>query len=140
MELDKLLISLVLISMVSVGVGLFVVDLSGRYGTQVSPQFQSTFNKFNQTYDLTEDITADVKLGGVEQDTNDNFDIGESVKAGINVVKVVFVQGLPTLFQSITDLGDFIPLPSYIIKGLQAILLISVAFALVYLYFRYKNG
>lgn len=140
MELDKMLIGIVLISIVVLSVGNLMVDLTGRYGTEVDPEFQRTFNKFNESYDLAEDITEDVKLGGVEQGTNDDFDIGESIKAGINVVKTVFVQGLPTIFSMITDLGTYIPIPEYIIRGIQAIMLIAIAFALVYLYFRYKNG
>jgi len=139
MELDKLLIGLVLISMISIGIGSFVVDLTGRYSTEIDPEFQSTFNKFNETYELTQQITDDVKLGGVEQGANDDFDIGQSLKAGINVVKTIFVQGIPTMFSSITSLGSFIPLPEWFTRGLQAIILISVAFALVYLYFRYQN-
>lgn len=139
MELDKLLIGIILISMVAVGLGGFVVDITGRYGTKVSPEFQTQFNKFNESYTLTEAITEDVKLGGVEQGETDNFDLGESIKAGINVVKTVFVQGIPTLFSSVTSIASTIPVPEFVTRGLQAITLISIAFALVYLYFRYKN-
>lgn len=137
MELDKLLIGIVLISMVALGLGVFMQDMTGRYGTEVSPEFQTTFNKFNETYALSQDITDNVKLAGTGE-TDD--DVWESIKAGISTVKAVFVQGIPAVFSIITGLGDTIPLPEYVTRGIQAILLISVAFALVYLYFRYKNG
>lgn len=138
MELDKLMIAIVVISMVSVGIGSLLVEVTGRYGVDVSPQFQTTFNKMNESMDLTEEIVTDIK-GASASESTDTWDIIETVKAGLNAVKVVFVQGIPTLFQTINSLGSFIPLPGIIIKTIQAILVIGIAFALVYLYFRYKN-
>lgn len=140
MDLEKLLISVIIVSIASVGLGAFMIDLTGRYGTQVNPEFQSTFNKYNESFDLAESITSDIKEGGVEQTSSSDFDFGETVKAGINVVKSVFVQGIPTVFSLIMSIGDFIPVPPYVLKSLQAMALISVGFALVYLFFRYKNG
>lgn len=135
-----MLIAIVIISLCSIALGGFLVDLSGNYGTKITPEFQSTFDNYNKTYALTEDIATSVKAGGVEQGTNDDFDVGETIKAAITTIKAVFVSGLPIMFSTITGIGNLIPLPGYIIRSLQAIILISLAFALVYLYFRYKNG
>lgn len=139
MELDKFLIGIIILSMVTLGIGGLYSELAGNYAVTIEEKYQSNFDKFNSTLDLSEDIVSDVKTGSVEEGT-DNWDIGKTVKSALNVVKVVFIQGIPTAFSVITNIASFIPLPAYMIKGLQAILLISVTFALVYLYFRYKNG
>lgn len=139
LQLDKFLIGIVIISMVTMGIGGFYSQLANNYEVVIEERYQSNFNKFNESFVLAEDIVEDVKTGSVEEGSTD-WDIGKTVKSALNVVKVVFIQGIPTAFSVITNLGAFIPMPSYMIAGLQAILLISVTFALVYLYFRYKNG
>lgn len=140
MDIEKFVIGLIIMSVASVGIGAFIFDVTARYGTTVDPEFQDQFDNFNQTYALAESISDEVKLGGVEQGDSDSFDIGESIKAGINVVKTVFVQGIPILFTSLTTLGTYTNIPPYIIRSIQAMFLVAISFALVYLYFRYKNG
>ena len=75
-----------------------------------------------------------------KSDSTNDWDIAKTIIAALNAVKVVFVQGIPTVLSTITGMASFLPLPSWITRGIQAIMLISVAFALVYLYLRYKNG
>lgn len=142
MELDKILIGIVLISICSIGIGSLFVDLANRYDISTTPEYMTQFNRLNETYALTQDLSNDIKGASVEAgaDASSDWDIGATVKAGLNAVKVVFVQGIPTIFATITGIGETLPLPEYIIRGIQAIMLISVTFALVYLYFRYKNG
>lgn len=136
-SLEKFLIGIVVMSMVATGLGVFVSDLSGRYGTEMTPEFQNTFNRFNETYDLSEDVAEDIKSASAVEE--DDWDFGDTIKASLNAVKTVFVSGIPTAFAMVTNIGDFIPLPSWITRGIQTILIIVLAFALVYLYFRYKN-
>lgn len=139
MKLDVLLIALVVISMITIGMGGFIADTFNRYGVDTDPQFQAQFNKFNETYDLAEDITEDIKGASAGEGTESDWDIAKTIIAALSSVKVVFVQGIPAIFSTITGLGNFLPLPEFVIRGIMAIMLISVAFALVYLYFRYKN-
>lgn len=138
MRIDGLLIALVVVSMITIGTGAFISDLTSTYDIDTSPQFEAQFNKFNDTYSLTEDISDNVK-GASVGDGESDFDIADTLKSAISVVKVVFVQGIPAIFSSLTNLGEFLPLPEFVIRGLQAIAFISIAFALVYLYFRYQN-
>lgn len=139
MELDKFLIGIIALSMIALGIGGFYSSLANNYGVTIEEKYQSNFDRFNASLDLSEEIVEDVKTGSVEEGSND-WDIGKTVRSALNVVKVVFIQGIPTAFGVITNVAGFIPLPDFMIKGLQAMLLISVTFALVYLYFRYKNG
>ena len=139
LELDRFLIGIIVLSMITLGIGGFYSQLASNYDVTIEERYQSNFNKFNESFELAENIVADVKTGSVEEGSTD-WDIGKTVKSALNVVKVVFIQGIPTAFSVITNLGAFLPLPGYMIAGLQAILLIAVTFALVYLYFRYKNG
>jgi hypothetical protein len=140
MQLDKILISVVIISMITIGVGGFISDLATTYNVPTDPEFQAQFNKFNESYDLASDITEDIKGASAEEGTESDWDIAKTIIAALSAVKVVFVQGIPTVFATITGMGYYMPLPEFIIRGLQAIAIISVAFALVYLYFRYKNN
>lgn len=140
MQLDNLLVAIVVISMITVGTGMLIADVFPRYGVATDPQFDAQFDKFNETYQLTEDITSDIKGAAAEQGTQSDWDIAKTIIAALNAVKVVFVQGIPTVFSTITNTVNYIPFPEFVTRGIQAIALILVAFALVYLYFRYKNG
>jgi len=137
MNLERFLIAIVVMSMVAVGTGLFVVDITTRYSTVVDPDFRTTFDRFNESYALGEDISDDVKKASAVEE--ESWDFGDTIKASLNAVKVVFIQGIPTAFAMVTNVGKYIPLPSWITRGIQTILIILLAFALVYLYFRYKN-
>lgn len=138
MQLENLLIAVIVVSMVSVGMGSFYVEIAKTYGASPSENYQATFNRFNQSYLITSQITEDVKGGAVEG-KEDTWDVGKTFKAGLNVVKVVFLNGIPSALGIMNNVVIFIPIPSHIIAGIQAIMICLLCFAIVYLYFRYKN-
>lgn len=138
MQLDKYVIGLIFISILAVTIGSFYISTLQEYGVTVEEKYQANFNKFNDTYNVVEEISEDIKGASVQEDT-DNWDMGNTLKAGLNAIKVVFVQGLPIGLSMIANVAVFVPINNYVIAGLQAILIISILFALVYLYFRFQN-
>ena|SRR3990167_2297457 len=140
MQLDHLMIAIVVVSMITLGYGAFATDAFTRYGIATTPQFNAQFNRLNETYALTEDIATNIKGASAEQGTSSDFDIGKTIIAALSAIKNVFVQGIPAIFSTITGLGNYIPLPEWAIRGLQTIMIIAVAFSLIYLYFRYKGN
>lgn len=137
MKFDSLLIAIVLVSMVAAGFGLFMNNLLSTYHVPLDESMSSRFNSTFAT-GLSNQSIADLKAASTRGESN-NFDIIEALKASINVVKTVFVEGVPNTLNMITGLGDYIPMPTFIIGGLQTILIIMAGFALVYLFLRYKN-
>lgn len=138
MQLDKYLIALIVISIFAVTFGNFYVSTTKEYGVTVDSQYQESFDKLNETYIVTEQLSQDIKGASVEEGTTD-WDVGKTIKAGLNAIKLVFIQGLPAGIALIGSIPKFIPVPINIILGLQAILIIVMAFVLVYLYFRFQN-
>lgn len=138
MKLDSLLVAVVIVSMFAGGFGLLISNLATTYNVPIDESMTSKFGSLNSTYSLTNQSINDLKAASTRGESN-SFDIVEALKASINVVKTVFVEGIPNVLLMVTGLGDYIPLPPFIIRGIQSIVIILIGFALVYLFLRYKN-
>lgn len=139
MQLDKFIIALIIISAVTITMGGFMVELSTNYNIPVNDRYSATFSKFNESSQMAEDITASFKTGSASEGSGSEADLEKVYKAALSIIKVTFFQGIPAAFSLITNMGQFIPIPAYILTSLQAILLVMFLFAGFYLYLRYKN-
>ena len=138
MKFENLLIAMVVVALCATGFGIVITDLSDSYDVPVSESITNAYGNLSLTEDIVKSATDDVKDASV-YDTGSDFDIVTALKKSVTVLKAVFIEGIPRTFILITSLGDFLPIPPFIIKAAQAVILISAAFALVYLFLRYKN-
>jgi hypothetical protein len=138
MKLDSLWIALILVGLVTSGFGLFMTNLSATYHVPIEDRLTSTFGSYNATYSVSNQSITALRDAAARGSSND-FDIIEQIKAALNVIKIVFIEGIPNMLLMITSVGNFLPVPEFVSRGITGILIISVAFALVYLFLRYKN-
>lgn len=138
MKLDSLLIAAVLVGLVASGFGLMITGLSTTYNIPIDDRLSSTFGSYSNTYNISNQSITALRDAAAQGSAND-FDIVMQTKAALNVLKIVFIEGVPNMLMMITSIGDFLPVPDFISRGLTAILIIGVCFALVYLFLRYKN-
>lgn len=138
MKIENLLIAMVLVGMFATGFGLFLVSTATTYNVPVSEDITRTFGNYNSTNIISESAISDLKEASQSGEAN-QFDIVEAIKSSLNVLKTVFIEGVPNALIMVTSITDFLPMPPFISRALMTIIIISVAFALVYLFLRYKN-
>lgn len=138
MQLDKFLISLIIVSVFAAFFGGIYIYMADAYSVTVEEKYSTAFSNFNETFEITEDISDNMKEASVEQDSSD-WNFGKTVMAALGAVKSIFTKGIPTAISMIGNITTFLPVPTFIVSALQTIVIICVSFALIYLYFRYQN-
>lgn len=138
MQFENFMIGLIVISIFSVGFTGLYVGSTVTYGVQADSDTLQVFNRLNSTYSIADSISEDIRGASVQEDQGD-LDLSKTMRSALKALKVVFMDGLPDGLGMISNIVVLIPLPSFIITGLQAILIISLMFSLIYLFLRYKN-
>ena len=145
MRIDQLLIGLVVFSMFMVGGALIFNDLSNTYElTPNMTSFNGTTeeNSEGSVYNILADMDTTSKsmkgkILGNESSVGDEEAENILFSGGYSTLKLI--TGSFKLTGAIMNkIASTIGIPSFIIKGLSIILLLSVVFAIIYLIFRYK--
>jgi hypothetical protein len=134
MRFDSLLIAIVVVGMVATGFGLFITEVGHNYNVPVDEQLSTVYGNQSLTNKLMNQTSEELKKA-----TSEDPNLLTSSIASINIVKNIFVTGIPATLGLVGAMGNVSYMPPYIINGIKAILIISMAFALVYLLLRYQN-
>jgi len=134
MRLESFIISLSLITIVLVG-GVFIIgEQQVKYDQTVD---NDLFENISAQLDAVVRNQTELGQSIVDRSTSDDNTENDLFKTGIDSVKNTWVfAGIAA--QIITNLAKSLNIPAYIVGVIIGILAVSMAFALVYLVFRFK--
>lgn len=138
MKLDMFLIGVIVVGLFATGFGYLITDMSTTYNVPVDERISTVYGNYNLSDKIAESAVDDIKDASITGTGND-FDITQALKQSVSILKNVFIDGIPAALMMVTSIGNFLPFPPFIIHAIQASIIVSVAFALVYLFLRYKN-
>jgi len=138
MQLDKYLIGFVVFSLFIVGSLFIVNDINTNYpNANISTtQFNETYNKIDETYNLQDDINDDMLdspiLGADESWSS-------SVKNSYTAVRTGVTGSFGLIITILQELSKTIGVPAFVITLALTAIGIAVIFSFIYLIFRFKG-
>lgn len=139
MQLDKLLISVILVSVSVLAVSSLFLEAANNYGVTVEDRYSAPLNKMNASLQLGEKISDDIKGSAIKSGSTEAFWESGIFLTALNVLKYVFVDSVTIIFSIFTALGTMLPIPGYMLAAANAVTAIVLVFSLVYMYLRFKG-
>lgn len=133
-KLSTFLISIVVFSVIVVGLSLPYGDLGTKYNTKVDTSFNKTYEKINiisnSSIDVGEEIT------GKDISTYDAFFLaGKSILSAARIVFNSFGVVISIVYNIQVDLG----IPRLFAAAIESIILIAIVFAIISLWARFRT-
>lgn len=133
MKLDKFILGLLAFSFMVVASLFVFVDMQTEYNVSVSGEyFNDTYNKIDDTYNLSQDIQDDVLNAEIEG-ADQSWD--SMVKSSYSAVRLIgrTFSLVGTMVESVVNA---VGIPGWIIKFIMTAVAVMVIFAIIYLLFR----
>lgn len=134
MLLRSYLIILVILGLSAGGFAVMIGEMTKTYGSPVDTTFNQTFNKIEQTKNLTTDITEGI---GAETETG-LLGILDVVISGAWKSLKVMVSSIDIFSDLLKDLADVLHIPVFIVNGVALVIGIAILFGILSTAFRRK--
>ncbi len=142
MKLHKISIVIIIMSMIILSITTFINDLGNNYGASDFEGLENTQERLDSQLNLSEDLQKSIDTITLKEDTSILLIPYALIKAGWTITKLLFSPMfifnaiLSDISTSLSSLG--LPLPTWLIASLQAIMWILLAAILVYAFFKWK--
>jgi len=138
MEIHKYLLGFVMFSFAIVSLLFVFNDIGTSYDLDldIDSQFNGTYNKINETYNLGQDISADTLSAEIEG----GDESWESMtKGGYTGAKRGITGSFGLVGATLNDVSNAIGIPSFVIVFAMTAILLTAVFSIIYLVFRFKG-
>jgi len=125
-SLQQTAITIVVASMFFVGFWGLFAEMGVNYNLDVDENFSNSFDKIEETKDIAEDLTKNVEGSQATSDSG----VLSFLNSGISSLKIV-IKVIDVAQAAITDMADFLGIPSYIFNTFLAVFLLAISFAVV---------
>lgn len=134
LELDKFLLAFITFSVFIVA-GVFIVgNVNNNYGDNLNTSdFSGTYNVIDDMYNLSQDM----KQQTIDADINEVESWESMTKGSYSAVRLV-KNTFKLIGQILEDIASTLGVPAFFIKFAIAALTISIIFAVIFLFLRYK--
>lgn len=126
LSLQGIALGVLFIGMIVLGTTTLLNEMSENYDVPIDTSYEDTFNKLNETQELSLEVARNVK--------GSNFESVGGVlaipKSGIGAMKLV-MNGVGTITTMFTEVAIRIGIPAWLLASSVAMLLLLVAFALL---------
>jgi len=141
MKIHEFIIGVILISAISIGIIGYVTDLSKSHGATADLSgLNATQNRINATMNLTEELKNDISELSSEDTALYEYPY-HFLKVGIQSIKLTF-NSFGTLFDMVEDfnhaLTGRLTIPGWVMGVIEAVILLSLVFAVVYALLKWK--
>lgn len=123
MNFTSLVIGVIIVSMLALGLGSFMADLSSTYGVPMNQTYVNTYAKLNEISNITNNINDQVI-----SDSTSTGDVAETLLSQGGASIKLSLSGIGLIGAMLQDASGELGLPSWFVGGILGIIIVSLAF------------